>query len=97
MADPGGAVEVHGAVAVTGTVAARDPDTLLAQIEHTRADLARTIDELADRVSPASNIRMLKDRAGKELARPQVKVGIAVAGVAIVGLVALRLLSRRHR
>ena len=28
------------------------PDVLVTQIENTRADLARTIDEIADRVSP---------------------------------------------
>jgi hypothetical protein len=97
MADPGGALEARGAVAVTGTVAASDPEALLAQIEHTRADLARTIDQLADRVSPASNIRMLRDRASSELSRPQVRVGMAVGGAALLGLVALRLLSRRRR
>lgn len=97
MASPDGAVEVHGAVAVSGAVAGRDPDALVAQIEHTREDLARTIDELADRVSPASNVRMLRERAKQELARPEVRVGAAVAGAAIVGIVILRIWSRRRK
>jgi hypothetical protein len=97
MANPGGAVEVHGAVAVSGALAGRDPDALVAQIEHTREDLARTIDELADRVSPANNIRLLRERARQELSRPEVRIGAAVAGAAIVGIVIIRIWSRRRR
>jgi hypothetical protein len=97
MADPGRAVEVHGAVAVTGAVAGRDPDALVAQIEQTRDDLARTIDTLADRVSPASNIRMLRRRAAEQIARPEVRLGAAAVGAAVVGVVLLRIWSRRRR
>ena len=99
MADPGAAVEVHGSVAVTGEITGRDkdPDALLAQIETTREDLARTIDTLAERVSPASNIRMLRERAVREVNRPEVKKAAAAAGVVIVGLVVLRLWSRHRR
>ena len=99
MADPGGAVEVHGAVAVTGAVTERDrdPEALLAQIEHTREDLARTIDVLADRVSPANNVRMLRERAAAELGRPEVKKAAAAVGAVVVGLVILRIWSRRRR
>jgi hypothetical protein len=97
MANPGGAVEVHGAVAVPGAVAGRDPDALVAQIEHTREDLARTIDELADRVSPANNLRILRERARQELSRPEVRIGAAVAGAALVGIVIIRIWSRRRR
>jgi uncharacterized protein DUF3618 len=97
MGNPGGAVEVHGAVAVTGAVAGRDPDALVAQIESTREDLARTIDELADRVSPANNIRMLRERAKQELSRPEVRIGAAVAGAVIVGIVILRIARRSRR
>jgi Protein of unknown function (DUF3618) len=96
MADPGGAVEVHGAVAVSGAIAARDPDALLAQIEHTREDLARTIDTLAERVSPAHNLRLLRERAAEQAARPEVKLAAAAVGVAIVGLVIVRVWSRRR-
>src|SRR5580693_10749307 len=37
-----------------GTVAVRDPDALLKEIEATRENLARTIDALTERASPAS-------------------------------------------
>jgi hypothetical protein len=99
MADPGGSVEVHGSVAVTGEITGRDkdPDAVLAQIETTRADLARTIDTLADRVSPANNIRQLRERAVQELNRPEVKRAAAAAGAVVVGLVILRIWSRRRR
>ena len=113
MADPGGAVqEGRGAVAVPGTVAngtvtegtvaksdaaKNDPDALVAQIEHTREDLARTIDALADRVSPASNVRMVRAKVMEQLARPQVQLGAAAAGAVVIGLAVLRVWARRRR
>ncbi|MGH3390125.1 MAG: DUF3618 domain-containing protein, partial [Actinomadura sp.] len=36
---------------------ARDPETLEREIERTRAELARTIDALADRVNPKHAVR----------------------------------------
>ena len=68
-------MEVRGAVAVNGAVAKGDPDLLLAQIERTREDLARTIDSLAERVSPANNVRMLKEKVAAQVARPEVQIG----------------------
>jgi hypothetical protein len=97
MADPGGAVEVHGSVAVTGAIAGRDPDALIAQIESTREDLARTIDALADRVSPANNVRMLRERVTRELARPEVRMAAGAVGMAFVGITILRIWSRRRK
>ena len=99
MSDPDGSLEVHGAVAVSGAVTGRDkdPDALLAQIEHTRDDLARTIDTLADRVSPANNIRMLRERARAELARPEVKRAAVAAGAVVVAVVVVRIWSRRRK
>lgn len=97
MAEPGGAVEVHGAVAVKqGSVTTGDPDVLVAQIERTREDLARTIDILADRVSPANNVRRLQEKVAEQVARPEVRIGAAAVGVAVVGLVVLRTWLR-HR
>ncbi len=98
MAEPGGAVEVHGAVAVKqGAVANSDPDVLVAQIERTREDLARTIDSLAERVSPANNVRMLKDRVAAQVSRPEVRLGAAAVGVAVVGIAILRVWARHRR
>jgi hypothetical protein len=96
MADQGQAVEVHGSVAVNGQVTGRDSEALLAQIDQTREDLARTIDTLAERVSPASNIRALREKAAGELSRPEVKMAAAAAGAVVVGLVIWRIWARRR-
>ena len=97
MAEPGGAVEVHGAVAVRhGAVANSDPDVVVAQIERTREDLARTIDSLAEKVSPAHNVSLLKDKVTAQLGRPEVRIGAAAVGVAVVGLAILRVWAKRR-
>jgi hypothetical protein len=100
MAERGGAVEVHGPVTVEGAVAKGDrgdPDVLVAQIEQTREDLARTIDSLADRVSPAGNVRMLRAKVAEQAARPEVQMGAAAVGAAVIGLAILRMWARRRR
>jgi Protein of unknown function (DUF3618) len=97
MAEPGGAVEVHGAVAVEGAVATGDPDVVVAQIERTREDLARTIDSLAERVSPANYIRLLREKAAAQVARPEVQMGAAAVGAVIVGLTIIRFWARHRR
>jgi hypothetical protein len=97
MAEPGAAVEVHGAVTVNGAVAKGDPEALYAEIERTREDLARTIDTLAERVSPASNLRLLRDKAVEQVSRPEVQLSAAAIGVAVVGLAVLRIWARHRR
>jgi Protein of unknown function (DUF3618) len=98
MAEPGGAVEVHGGVAVkNGAVTNSDPEALVAQIERTREDLARTIDTLAERVSPAHNVAILRDKVTAQMARPEVRIGAAAVGVGVVGLAILRIWARRRR
>lgn len=96
MAEPGRGIEVRDAAPVEGAVAKSDPDLLVAQIERTREDLARTIDSLAGRVSPANNVRLLKEKVAAQVARPEVKIGAAAVGVAVVGLTILRIWAR-HR
>ena len=39
----------------------RAPSALVGEIERTRADLARTIDEITDRVTPANVVRRTTD------------------------------------
>jgi Protein of unknown function (DUF3618) len=97
MTEPGGAVEVHGTVAVNGAVAKNDPQALVNQIEQTREDLARTIDTLAERVSPAHNIQALRSKLAEQVAKPEVQLGAVAVGMAIVGLAVLRLWTRRRR
>ena len=84
-------------VEANGTVAAGDPDALVKEIERTRESLARTVDQLAGRVSPANVADRALDQAREKLQRPGVRlVGGALAAVAVLG-VGVYLLRRRHR
>jgi hypothetical protein len=97
MANPASAVEVHGTVAANGKVAGRSADALVAEIELTRENLARTIDTLADRVSPANNVRRLRDGAREQLGRPEVQLAAAAAGLAVIGFAIYRIWGRRSK
>jgi energy-coupling factor transporter ATP-binding protein EcfA2 len=91
-----GAVAVSGKAAANGRVAKRDSDEIVAEIERTRQNLARTIDSLADRVSPASNVRRLRERAASELSRPEVQVAVLAAALAATGFAVYRIWARRR-
>jgi len=54
------------------------PNALVSEIERTRADLARTIDEIADRVSPSNVARRTADRAKERLSQVDPLIGGAV-------------------
>ena len=111
MGEPRGVVAVSDTAAretvanntvAEGTVARNNsarnnPDAVVAEIEHTRDDLARTIDALADRVSPASNVRRLREKLREEATRPEVQLGAAAAGGLIVGLALVGIWARRRR
>jgi hypothetical protein len=81
MAEPDGTVEVEGTVAVRGSVAKQDPD----------------IDTLADKVSPANNVRRLKDRLAEQAARPDVQLAAAAVGLAVLGYTIYRVWGRRKQ
>ena len=59
------------------------PDTLLGEIERTRADLARTIDEIADRVSPSNVARRATDDVRERISQIDPLVGGAVVLAAV--------------
>ena len=68
-------------------VAVRDPDALVTEIERTRENLARTIDQLADRVSPANVAQRALDRAREQFQGPEARMaGGAVAALAVLGV-----------
>ena len=79
------------------------PAVLVAQIENTRADLARTIDEIADRVLPANVARRTVDRvrekiseAGERISQtdPLISGAVALAAVSVACFVVWRRLRK---
>jgi hypothetical protein len=91
-----GKVALTGTVTSNGRVARRDTEDIVAEIERTRQNLARTIDTLADRVSPASNARRLRERAVDELRRPEVQFAAAAVALTVTGILIYRILGRRR-
>jgi hypothetical protein len=77
-----------------GEVALRDPDALVKEIERTRENLARTIDTIAERVSPANVARRGLSRVMDQVTRPEVQIAAGATVVAVAGLV---ILARRLR
>ena len=77
-------------------VAVRDPDAVITDIESTRENLARTIDQITDRVAPANVARRALDRVREQAARPQVQLiagGVVLAFATVIGIGMWR---RRH-
>ena len=71
-------------------------DELVADIDRTRAELARTIDAIADRVSPKKNV----DRAMAEFRQRTSRIDPLVVGAAAAALVvgvSVLFLARRRR
>jgi hypothetical protein len=59
------------------------PQELVGEIERTRAELARTIDEISDRVSPAKVARRTTDRVRERISQVDPLIGGAVALAAV--------------
>ena len=59
------------------------PNALVGEIERTRADLARTIDEIADRVSPRNVARRTLDQAVDRISQVDPLIGGAIALAAV--------------
>jgi hypothetical protein len=74
-----------------------DQDALVADIDRTRAELARTIDAISDRVSPKKNV----DRALEQLRQRASQVDPLMAGAAaaavLVSVTVIFLVRRRRR
>jgi hypothetical protein len=72
-------------------------ETLVADIDRTRAELARTIDAISDRVSPKKNVErarlQLRERAGQI---DPIMAGAATAAI-VVSVTILLLLRHRKR
>ena len=73
-----------------------DQDALVADIDRTRAELARTIDAISDRVSPKKNVDRAVDQIRQRATQiDPIMVGVAAA-VVVLSLTALVLLRRRR-
>src|SRR2546429_574710 len=73
-----------------GEVALQDPDALVKEIERTRETLARTIDTLAERVSPANVTKRAMSKVVDQVSRPEVQIGAAALTVVTLALVVWR-------
>jgi hypothetical protein len=76
--------------------AAQDPDTLVTEIERTRDNLARTIDAIAKRVSPANNARRAMERVRGQTSKIDVRY-VAAGAAVVVGAAVLIMVRRRRR
>jgi hypothetical protein len=74
-----------------------DQDALVADINRTRTELARTIDAISDRVSPKKNVQRVADQVRERASHiDPVRAGAAAAAV-VIGVTVLLLLRRRKR
>ena len=74
-------------------------DALVAGIDRTRAELARTIDAISERVSPKRNVdralEQVRQRVGQRAAQIDPVLAGAAAAAVLVGVTALVLWRRR--
>jgi Protein of unknown function (DUF3618) len=74
-----------------------DQDVLVADIEQTRANLARTIDAIADRVSPQKNLQRALGQVRQRASRVDPLVAGAAAAAVLVSVTVVFLVRRRKR
>jgi LPXTG-motif cell wall-anchored protein len=74
-----------------------DEDALVADIDRTRAQLARTIDAISDRVSPKKNAERVMNQVRARASQIDPVMAAAAAGAVVIGVTALLLLRRRKR
>jgi len=74
-----------------------DQDALVADIDRTRAELARTIDAISDRVSPKKNVDRAVDQIRRRASQIDPIMAGAAAAVVVVGLTVFVLLRRRRK
>jgi Protein of unknown function (DUF3618) len=74
-----------------------DQDALVADIDRTRGELARTIDAISDRVSPKKNVERVKEQVRERVSQIDPLMAGAAAAAVVVGVTVLLLLRRRRK
>ena len=74
-----------------------DQDALVADIDRTRTELARTIDAISDRVSPKKNVQRVTEQLRERASQIDPVMAAAAAGAVVIGVTVLLLLRRRKR
>ena len=74
-----------------------DQETLVADIDRTRAELALTIDAISDRVSPKKNVERVREQVRERAGQIDPLMAGAAAAAVVVGVTVLLLLRRRKR
>ncbi len=74
-----------------------DQDALVADIDRTRTELARTIDAIADRVSPKKNVYRVMEQVRRRAGQIDPLMAGAAAAAVVVSVSALFLVRRRRR
>jgi uncharacterized protein DUF3618 len=73
-----------------------DQDALLAGIDRTRAELARTIDAISDRVSPKRNVDRALEQVRQRASRVDPLMAGAAAAAVLVSVTVIFLVRRRR-
>ena len=74
-----------------------DQDALVADIDRTRTELARTIDAISDRVSPKKNVQRVTEQLRERASQIDPVMAGAAVGAVVIGVTILLLLRRRKR
>jgi hypothetical protein len=74
-----------------------DQDALVADIDRTRTELARTIDAISDRVSPKKNVQRVTEQLRERASQIDPVMAGAAVGAVVIGVTVLLLLRRRKR
>ena len=72
-------------------------DALVADIDRTRAELARTIDAISDRISPKKNVNRAMDQVRRRASQVDPLMAGAAAAAVLVSVTVVFLVRRRKR
>ena len=74
-----------------------DQDVLVADIDRTRAELARTIDAISERVSPKKNVSRALDQVRRRASQVDPLIAGAATAAVLVSVTVIFLVRRRKR